>query len=50
MRQLDWYMIIFVGTSLVHDFWTHFGLPQMYYWDVKRNHSEKFKDDGKKAA
>ncbi|MFB4169137.1 hypothetical protein [Virgibacillus sp. JSM 102003] len=38
MRHLDWQMMLFIGSSLLHDYWVYFGLPRVYYWDVKRRH------------
>ncbi|WP_443257759.1 hypothetical protein [Virgibacillus sp. L01] len=36
MRNLDWQMMLFVGSSLLHDYWIYWGLPRVYYWDIKR--------------
>ncbi len=35
MNNIDWQMIMFVSTSLVHDYWIYWGLPRVYYWDIK---------------
>ncbi|MBP1967931.1 hypothetical protein J2Z83_000023 [Virgibacillus natechei] len=43
MKDLDWQMILFVGSSLVHEFWIYRGLPSIYYWDVKREHLKRLK-------
>ncbi|WP_170287583.1 hypothetical protein [Aquibacillus halophilus] len=44
MKQLEWQMVLFVGTFLAHDLWIYSGLPQLYYWDVKRDHFKKIKN------
>ncbi len=36
VKNVDWQMVIFIGASLLHDYWIHLGLPQVYYWEVKR--------------
>ena len=38
MKQMDWQMLFFVGTSLVHDYWIYWGLPRVYYWHAKKEH------------
>ncbi|WP_168927229.1 hypothetical protein [Virgibacillus necropolis] len=45
MRYLDWQMILFVGSSLVHDYWIYWGLPQVHYWDVKHNSLKPVDED-----
>jgi hypothetical protein len=51
MKHLDWPMIIFVGTSMISDYWTYWGLPRIYFWEVKRAHfNHKEDDDDHKAA
>ncbi|MDC3412029.1 hypothetical protein NC797_01985 [Aquibacillus sp. 3ASR75-11] len=53
MKHLDWQMILFVGTSLAHDYWVYWGLPKVYFWDAKRDHFKKMNtdhDDDNKAA
>ncbi|WP_172840514.1 hypothetical protein [Virgibacillus phasianinus] len=49
MRHLDWQLILFVGTSLIQDYWIYFGLPRIHYWDVKHQ-AIKRNNDEKKAA
>ncbi|WP_199868451.1 hypothetical protein [Virgibacillus senegalensis] len=36
MRGVDWQMVLFVGTSLVQEYWLYWGLPRVYFWDVQR--------------
>ncbi|WP_209366950.1 hypothetical protein [Sediminibacillus dalangtanensis] len=36
MRGMDWQLVLFVGTSLVQEYWLCFGLPRVYFWDVQR--------------
>lgn len=36
MRNLDWQMILFVWSSLAHDYWIYWGLPRIYFWEVKK--------------
>lgn len=53
MRHLDWQMILFVGSSLVHDYWIYYGLPRIYYWDIKNSNITETNDnddDEKKIA
>ncbi|UOQ84754.1 hypothetical protein [Gracilibacillus salinarum] len=38
MKSLDWTMIVFVSSTLLHEYWILTGLPRIYYWDVKRQH------------
>ncbi|SDK35945.1 hypothetical protein [Sediminibacillus albus] len=51
MKHLDWHMILFVGTSLAHDYWLYWGLPRIYFWDVHGRHKKTDpRDDANKAA
>lgn len=51
MRNLDWQMILFVGSSLAHDYWIYWGLPQIHYWEVKQESSINEDDNnGKRVA
>lgn len=52
MKQLDWQMILFVGSSLLHDYWIYWGFPRVYFWDIKRKHVKPptHKKDEKKPA
>lgn len=34
LKYLDWQMMLFVGTSLVHDYWVYWRLPRIYYYSV----------------
>lgn len=43
MKHLDWQMIIFVGASLAHDYWIFWGLPRIYFYDMKQEHSKNNK-------
>lgn len=36
MKGIDWQMILFVGTTLIHEYWILNGLPQIYYWEAKK--------------
>ncbi|WP_449540280.1 hypothetical protein [Ferdinandcohnia sp. Marseille-Q9671] len=45
MKQLDVQMILFVGATLVHEYWLHWGLPRVYFWDVRHSHLNKIEDD-----
>ncbi|SDQ57412.1 hypothetical protein [Virgibacillus salinus] len=36
MRHLDWQMMLFIGSSLLHDYWVYWGLPRVYCWNIKR--------------
>ncbi|WP_175631890.1 hypothetical protein [Virgibacillus siamensis] len=41
MDNIDWQMLAFVGTSLVHDYWNYWGLPKVYFWNIyHENESE----------
>lgn len=39
MKNIDWNMAIFVGESLIHEYWVFWGLPRVYYWDLKREYT-----------
>ncbi|WP_165769109.1 hypothetical protein [Virgibacillus profundi] len=45
MRQFDWQMLLFVGTSLAHDYWIIWGLPSVYFWDVKRKNIKQINEN-----
>ncbi|WP_175495333.1 hypothetical protein [Gracilibacillus orientalis] len=45
MRLLDWTMIWFVSSTLLHEYWLLSGLPRIYYCDVKRQHLCKLNED-----
>ncbi|WP_330948976.1 hypothetical protein [Virgibacillus sp. MG-45] len=40
MRQLDWHMIVFVGFSLIQEYWLIWGLPRVYYWEMQKSATE----------
>ena len=50
MEHFDWQMFLFVGTSLAHDVWVHWGFPQIYYWELRRDSLKSIntKNNGKK--
>ncbi|WP_162832879.1 MULTISPECIES: hypothetical protein [Sediminibacillus] len=53
MRGMDWQLVLFVGTSLVQEYWLYFGLPRVYFWDVERElyrNTEVPEDDDHRAA
>lgn len=31
MKYIDWHMLLFLGVSMVHDYWIYWGLPRVYY-------------------
>jgi hypothetical protein len=45
VKQLEIQMILFVGATLAHEYWQHWGLPRVYYWDVRHSHLKKIEDD-----
>ncbi|MFS0864422.1 hypothetical protein [Fredinandcohnia sp. 179-A 10B2 NHS] len=45
MKHVDIQMILFVGASLIHDYWLIWGLPRVYYMDVRKEHLTKEDDD-----
>lgn len=45
MKQLEWQLILFVGSSLIHEYWIYWGLPKVYYWDAKRKYLKGIKID-----
>ncbi|MFT4415491.1 hypothetical protein ACLM5H_16675 [Fredinandcohnia humi] len=50
MKYLDMQMLVFVGASLVHEYWLFWGLPRVYYLDVKREHEKTINEDNKRIA
>ncbi|MFD1851297.1 hypothetical protein [Oceanobacillus bengalensis] len=36
MKGIDWQTILFVGTQMIHEGWLYWGLPRVYYWDIKK--------------
>lgn len=41
MKQIEWQFVMFVGSTLIHDFWIYYGLPKVYYWEVKQDIKNK---------
>lgn len=37
-------MVMFVGVSLLQDFWIYYGLPRIYYWDYKKQLEKEVED------
>jgi hypothetical protein len=33
---MDWQMVSFTGLSLLKEYWVYYGLPRMYYWEMKK--------------
>lgn len=50
MKYLDWQGIIFVGATLVHDYWILWRLPRIQYWESSKDIVKKDEDDNDKAA
>ncbi|WP_205520087.1 hypothetical protein [Virgibacillus doumboii] len=44
MKQFDWPMVLFAGVSLVHEYWIFWGLPRVYYWEVKQSYENEAND------
>jgi hypothetical protein len=36
VKSIDWQLIIFVGVSTLHDYWIYWGLPRIYYYEMKK--------------
>ncbi|MEN2766315.1 hypothetical protein [Ornithinibacillus xuwenensis] len=36
MKSIDWQLILFVGVSTLHDYWIYWGLPRIYYYEMKK--------------
>lgn len=49
MKHLDWQLIMFVGGTLIQEYWIHWGLPKVYYWEVRKKELTN-EDDDKKVA
>ncbi|WP_407269907.1 hypothetical protein [Radiobacillus sp. PE A8.2] len=45
LRGIDWSLVMFVGTSMLQEYWTVWGLPKMYYWEVKKQHMSELNED-----
>lgn len=45
MKEMDWQMLLFVGASLVHDYWIYWGLPRIYYWGMKKRYYNRINVD-----
>ncbi|HEU5139673.1 MAG TPA: hypothetical protein VFT51_06845 [Bacillales bacterium] len=35
-ENLDWSLIMFTATSMFHDYWVHFRLPKVYYYEMQK--------------
>jgi hypothetical protein len=49
MKNIDWQMIYFVGMTLFKEYWYFFGLPRVYYWELKDQYMNPPDDDDKAA-
>ncbi|MEQ6376010.1 hypothetical protein RZN22_04450 [Bacillaceae bacterium S4-13-58] len=45
MKDIDWHMFLFVGVSIIHEYWILNGLPQIYYWEVKKEMKSLLDED-----
>ncbi|WP_169750794.1 hypothetical protein [Ornithinibacillus contaminans] len=45
MKSIDWQMVLFIGASTVHDWWIYWGLPRVYYYEVKKEAYSKIESD-----
>ncbi|MFC4557262.1 hypothetical protein ACFO3D_03420 [Virgibacillus kekensis] len=45
LKVPDWHILLFVGTSLVHDYWIFWGLPRVYYWEAKKQFQLQEEDE-----
>jgi hypothetical protein len=39
LLAIDWNIVLFSGSSLLHDYWVTLGLPQVYYFSVESSAS-----------
>lgn len=37
MKYLDWQAILFVGTTLIQEYWIYYRLPQIQYWETYKS-------------
>ncbi|HZG60132.1 MAG TPA: hypothetical protein VEY68_06630 [Anoxybacillus sp.] len=47
MKVIDWQMLYFVGITLIKEYWYFWGLPRVYYWELKQQYTDE--DDNKAA-
>jgi hypothetical protein len=47
MKVIDWQMLYFVGMTLIKEYWYFWGLPRVYYWELKKQYTDE--DDNKAA-
>lgn len=53
MNDLDWQMLFFVSTSIVHEYWVLWGLPRVYVWNFKHedeNQTVQFQESKSNAS
>lgn len=50
MKNIDWQAIIFVGMTMIHDYWIIWGLPRIEYWEVYNTITSSDGDDYDKTA
>jgi hypothetical protein len=43
LLAIDWDIVLFTGSSLLHDYWVTLGLPQVYYFTSEDNEMKKNK-------
>jgi hypothetical protein len=43
LLAIDWDIVLFTSSSLLHDYWVTLGLPQVYYFTVEDNVTENHK-------
>ncbi|WP_179151900.1 hypothetical protein [Oceanobacillus senegalensis] len=39
MRNVDWSMVMFVMGPILNDAWLLWGLPRIYYWNMKKENN-----------
>jgi hypothetical protein len=45
LLSVDWNIVFFTGSSILHDYWVTLGLPQVYYWQSDTHLPSKNKAD-----
>ncbi|HLQ70579.1 MAG TPA: hypothetical protein VK142_02165 [Bacillota bacterium] len=50
MKYIDLQAVIFVGMTLIHDYWIYWGLPRIEYWETYNRCTSDVEDDDNKAA
>lgn len=43
-KEIDWQLVHFVMMTSLNDYWIHFHLPRIHYYDIRKE------DPNKKAA